>query len=169
MPSNKTIIIAIVFVGLSAWGYFYLNQPADHHGHHEHKSHPIGMTAKLSAGVDVTFEMITENPTYNSKIEVIANITSITYSGEFEYEVFMPHNSTLHSPASPGKISLEKGVTQQMRLIFEQSMDYDMKVHLNLKKPGSPNTSMFTFSTLNFHQNQTDVEELQERQSKYAK
>ena len=175
MSSNKALIIFVIFIWTIIGGYYLVEdkkkdpfaipgrekpQAGDEYGR---------MTAKLSAGVNVSFEMTNQDPKPNEELEVLASITSVTGDGEYEYKIFMPGNANLISPAQEGTLSLSKDNDSQIRILFSQSVNYDMKVHMEIRKPGSPNASMFTFSTLDFQKNQEEVEALQERKASYSK
>ena len=166
MSSNKALIIFVLFIWTVIGGYYFVEEARDPHTNHSHHK----MTAKLSSGVQVHFKMPDEkDPQVNEAIDVVAEITSLAGSGAYEYKIFMPNNAELISPAQVGQIELENEVSQELVIRYSQSVEYDMKIHLEIRKPGSPNASMFTFSTLNFKKNQEEVDALQERQSNYSK
>ena len=173
MSSNKALIIFVVFIWTIIGGYYLVaDKKKDHFavpGREKPKDGYAKMTAKLSAGVNVSFDMTNEDPKPNDEIEVLATINSVTGEGDYEYKIFMPNNTNLISPAKEGSIRLEQNQELEFKILFSQSVDYDMKIHMEIRKPGSPNASMFTFSTLDFKKNQEEVEALQERKASYSK
>ena len=174
MSSNKTLIVFVAALWTVIGAYYFIAEKKNQKKSHsflelEREDYPGKMTAKLSAGVNVSFDMVSEDPKANEEIDVIAKIRAISDPGDYTYKIFMPGNSELVSTPQEGSLQLEINQDYQLPIRFSQSVDYDMKVHVEIRKLNSPNASMFTFSTLSFQKNKEELEALQERKAAYSK